>query len=87
MKSSSEHDNRLNFPASATAGPVANNGKDFDAVFGTRQSKSSYIKTRSTLHFETPGQALKRITSKETHIDIPSSRRGAYSRGGSHKIF
>ena len=24
MKSSSEHDNRLNFPASATAGPVAN---------------------------------------------------------------
>ena len=32
----------------------SDNGKDFDAVFGTRQSKSSYIKTRSTLHFETP---------------------------------
>ena len=29
MKSSSEHDNRLNFPASATAGPVANTS-EFD---------------------------------------------------------
>ena len=38
-------------------------GKDMETLFGTRQSKATYVKQRSSLHFEKKSDAISR-TSK-----------------------